>query len=254
MPPDYLDFHRSIAAELEAVKNRVRSLVNHWGEDGAHKEAVLRAVLRRHLPDNVTVGTGFIVGDGQASAQVDILIVDKSRPTLFRDGDLLFVTPNGVRAVVEVKANLENAGVAATVEKLGEVALQCPQPIWTGLFGFEKGNVSHDLILKALEQARATTGNVVNGVCGGQNDFFLHWDAQLMCGGPAGATEFWRSYELQGLAPSYFLGNLVYGCSDHVGQVGNFAWFPIREGGGKEQYRRRQIAPGMPEPEEAPPV
>lgn len=254
MPPDYLDFHKSIAAELEAVKNRVRSLVTHWGEDGAHKEAVLRAVLRRHLPDNVTVGTGFIVGDGQASTQVDILVVDKSRPTLFRDGDLLFVTPDAVRAVVEVKANLENAGVAGAVTKLAEAASHCPQPIWTGLFGFERGDVSHDLVLRALEHAHQTTGKSVNAVCGGQSDFFLHWDAQVMGGGPNGATEFWRSYELQGLAPSYFLGNLVYGCSDHVGQVGNFAWFPIREGGGKEQYRRCQIAPGMHETEDAPPL
>ena len=147
----YLDFHRSIAAELDAVKNRVRSLVEHWGEDGAHKEVVLRAVLRRHLPDTVTVGTGFIVGDGQASTQVDILIVERSRATLFRDGDLFFVTPDAVRAVVEVEANLENAGVKETVLKLAKVAKHCPQTVWTGLFGYDKGDITHDFVLVALK-------------------------------------------------------------------------------------------------------
>lgn len=250
MNPNYIDFHRSIAAELEAVKNRVCSLVDHWGEDGAHKEAVLRAVLSRHLPQTLTVGTGLIVGPEKTSTQIDILIVDSSKPTLFRDGNLIFVTPDAVKAVVEVKANLENANIAETVAKLARVSRLCPKGTWTGLFGYEKGQLTHDAVLKALQQAEREEGRAINAVCGGPSDFFLRWDASDMSDGPAGSEQFWRSYGLESLAPSYFLGNLVYGCGNDPHQVGNYAWFPIR-GEGKEMHRKRQIGLGNGRPTKA---
>jgi hypothetical protein len=60
---DELEYFRSITLELQALKNRVRHFIRdkHWLTDGEWKESVLRAVLRRHLPQSIGVGTGFVI-------------------------------------------------------------------------------------------------------------------------------------------------------------------------------------------------
>lgn len=256
MPPNYMAFHESLADELNALKDRIRNLVTNWGEDGAHKEAVLRAVLRRHLPESVTVGTGFIVGDGVASTQVDVLIVDKSKPTLFRDGDMMIVTPDAVRAVVEVKTNFANVSLSEALNKVAKIARMCQQVgernrVWTGVFEYGGGMTDHTAVLKALRDAHQAEHAFVDGLALGGDHFFLHWHSDVMTGGPAQATDFWRSYEITRLAPAYFLGNLAFTCSGRRDEPASYAWFPL-PGTGKEQHRRLQIAPGMVEPESAP--
>jgi len=57
-------FQESITKELEVVRDRVRNLIGdaHWGEEGRYKEAVLKNVIRRFLPSNLSIGTGFVEG------------------------------------------------------------------------------------------------------------------------------------------------------------------------------------------------
>ena len=43
---DTIEFHKSTAKELLAVKDRVRNLVNHWGEDGRHQKAVIKIIIQ----------------------------------------------------------------------------------------------------------------------------------------------------------------------------------------------------------------
>jgi hypothetical protein len=254
-PPDYKVFHESMAAELKAVKDRIRSLVRHWPTDGGYKEAALRAILRRHVPQSVFVGGGFIVGKDSASTQVDILVVDGTMPTLFRDGDLVIATPDAVRAVIEVKTKLPGAQLPETLTKLAKIAQMCAgtgerHRVWTGLFEYDGRTNDHDSVLDALKNAHRSTGTFVDGVSLGPNNFFLRWKRDIMRDGPEGAEYFWRSYEIQGLAPAYFLGNLVFACAGRHDHPGGYAWFPL-PGTGKEQHRRRQIAP-LGDPEDAP--
>lgn len=94
---DFLKYHKSIAAEMTAMKDRVRHLIgdHHWQSDGEHKEAVLRRLLRTHLAESLGIGRGFVCGEESTSSQIDVLVVRRSKPTLFRDGDMLLVTPDG---------------------------------------------------------------------------------------------------------------------------------------------------------------
>src|SRR4051812_30392716 len=101
--PDYVLYHQSIAAEFAAVKGRLNQLIGNRENLGEYREVILRSVLRRHLPANLHVGSGFIVTQHAISPQLDLLIIDRSKPVLFQDGDFLVVTPENVRAVVEVK-------------------------------------------------------------------------------------------------------------------------------------------------------
>jgi hypothetical protein len=92
--PNIRHYHESITSELDAVKNRIRNLVRHWPTDGEWREAALRTVLRRHLPDSSLVGRGFIVTRNHSSTQVDLFVLKSGKPTLFRDGDLVVITPD----------------------------------------------------------------------------------------------------------------------------------------------------------------
>ncbi len=90
--PNYLEYHKSLTDELYGLKDESGILLKHWTTDGEYKEAALRTVLRRHLPSSLVVGRGFIVTEQSSSTQIDLLIADGSKPTLFREGDLMFVT------------------------------------------------------------------------------------------------------------------------------------------------------------------
>jgi hypothetical protein len=159
------------------------------------------------------------------------------------------VTPDAVKAVIEVKTKLEGADYNAALKKLAAVRAMChgTSKLWTGLFVYESNATDHKLVLKSLRDAHATA--FVDGVAIGPNDFFLRWRDIEMKNGPKGASDFWRSYKIDKLAPAYFLGNLIFSLAGRQeGFSGSYAWFPLR-GSGKENFKVCQIAPGR-EPED----
>ena len=95
-----IDYHRTTIKELLALTNKVRNLISHWGEDGRFKEAVLKNVIRRFLPEKLTIGTGFVIkqtnnrGEHLSSRQIDLLIYDDASPVLFNEGDFVILTPD----------------------------------------------------------------------------------------------------------------------------------------------------------------
>lgn len=114
------DYFRSLTAEVEALRDRVRQLIEnrHWQTDGEWKESVIRQVLRRHLPASAQVGRGFVVTGRRTSHQIDVLVFDSAKPVLFRDADLAFVTPDAVLGAIEVKSRTTAGTVATAAEKL----------------------------------------------------------------------------------------------------------------------------------------
>lgn len=57
-----------------------------------------------------------------SSTQLGLLIVDGNKSTLFRDGDLMFVTRDCVRAVIEVKTSLDtSSALEECAVKIAEV-------------------------------------------------------------------------------------------------------------------------------------
>src|ERR1700746_1972099 len=103
-------YFESLSLELKGLKNRVRNFIEdkHWQTDGEWKESVLRSFLRRNLPSNVKVGRGFVITERGASKQLDIFIYDAASPVLFADADLVFVTPDAVIGVIEVKTSVNS--------------------------------------------------------------------------------------------------------------------------------------------------
>ncbi len=249
---DFLKYHRSIGAEFEVTKNRIRQLIGskHWGTDGEHKESVLRNVLQNHLPANVIVGSGFICAEDSVSTQIDVLITDSAKPSLFRSGQLAVVTPDAVRAVIEVKTSLGRVDkLRETVQKLSDAVgiarerSHLAYHHFAGLFVFEGSPVTDADVLTALRDA-AFAGRFrdrfVNWIALGPQRFFRFWDR--------GSTELgiignvWHSYKLPpNLAHAYFVSNVVWDLTqDGWNDWAQYAWFPIQSG--KEQYRQWYIS------------
>ncbi len=147
---DLKEFHQSTTRELISIKDRVRNLVKHWGEDGKYKEAVLKSVIRRFIPMKYNVSSGFVVKPGEnqgehtATTQIDIIVHDQDYPVLFKDGDFIITTPDAVKGIIEVKANLENQSpleVLKKANKIGQFIFEAKsdksETFFNGVFSFE---------------------------------------------------------------------------------------------------------------------
>ncbi len=232
------DYFRSLTSEVDALKDRVRQLIetDHWQTDGEWKESVIRQVLRRHLPGSVSVGRGFVITAAAASNQLDVLVLDTSKPVLFRDGDLAFVTPDAVLGVIEVKSRATPHIVADAARKLAaDMLLVRRHPnasAFAGLFAFEDGGGDSDAYLAAVAGAAARWENRLDYVCIGGSRFIRYWHLN-----PENQRRFyqgWHSYMLRGLAPGYFVHNVIDSVSPESVFSNSEVWFPR---GGKEPFR-----------------
>lgn len=143
-------FASSFAHELQALSQRIRSLISHTGSVGTYRECLLQTLLRKSLPERYHVATGFIHG---CSRQLDILIYDRiDYAPWFREGDLVVVPRESVRAVIEVKTDLTAAAISQSLQLLNEVADldDLNPPFFKGVFAFES-SIEPQKIYSAVE-------------------------------------------------------------------------------------------------------
>ena len=127
----------SLASELEAQSDQIADIVSHKTTTGGYRETLLRRLLERHLPTRHHVATGFIYG---CERQIDLLIYDRTdHPVFFREGDLVVVHPEAVRAVIEVKTTLDSSALCEALDlmnDIGDLRLDGP-PVFKAIFGFK---------------------------------------------------------------------------------------------------------------------
>lgn len=229
-----LDYFRDLSKELRAVQNRIRNLIGdaHWPSDGAWKESVLRTVLRRYLPSSFTVGSGFILTPDGVSTQMDILVCDDSAPMLFRDGDFVIATADCVRAAIEVKTRLTLAGLRESLVKLNDVSRLLKERCvyhhpFIGLFCYEAIRSRPNTVLNALLKANGEITNYeIKALCFGDSQFNLFWEFDPRTGSDMPYNS-WHAYELPGLAPGYFVHNLVESLFPHAVARAEGMWYPV---------------------------
>lgn len=230
---DLQAYHRSIADELRSIHQRIRQIINdqHWPTDGAYKESILRRVLRNHIPEVIRVGTGFVCyPERQASKQIDILLTDMRKPTLFKDDELVIVTADAVRAIIEVKTQLNTTTLREALMKLGNDAARIRRQGGTciaGLYVYVADKLDDKKILRALHTA--TGGDqfcAVDFVAVG-DDLFAQYSKYALRG-KGGEPPLWYAYNLGGLAPAYFLSHFAWRVTEDRPEEMRFAWFPLR--------------------------
>lgn len=230
-------YFRSLGDEIDALKQRVRQIIRgrHWQTDGEWKESVVRQILRRHLPANAIVGRGFVVNANNHTTQLDVLVYKASAPVLFRDGDLVFVTPDAVVGIVEVKSRVTAAVFDDAVEKLADAAelirVAPNSEAFSALFAFE----AEEQPQRYLERTKAAAGNSNRGLSFaslGRDRFIRYWELDPLNG--RRFYESWHSYRFDNLSHGYFVHNVVDAVSPQSVFSNRQVWFPD---GGKEPFR-----------------
>lgn len=243
MEPNSLEYQKTIALEFNATKNRIRYLIGsaHWGEDGRHKEVILMNFLKRFLPNNIKVGTGFIKEGANISNQIDIIIYNPSLPLYYKENDFIIVQPKSVLGIIEVKSNPDKNRLAKAIFKASQVGnLIKDNLIFNGLFIFGEVNNSQNYSPKLLRRPRngefknalfdaLSKKNGINHIVSIDGAFIKKWneDAKFSC------------YAIKDLAASYFFSNLLDTINKRTKLLGipecmNNHLYPIPEG--KENY------------------
>lgn len=241
----------SLSQELSALKDRVRLYLDdaHWLSDGEWKESVIRFILRRHLPNTIGVGRGFVVSDARASTQIDILLYDKTKPILFQDGEFVLVTPDVAKGAIEVKTSINKQELQKTLKKLANIAEFIHedflnQPRFFGLFSYEdKTTLSTRDILEILRSSvRGKGKRTIHCISLGASRFIRFWDFHPV--NPIRITHKWYAYELIGKAPAYFIHNVIDHLNPEWAKINNKVWYPSRT---KEPDKVDEISIEFPE-------
>ena len=239
---DPIDFHKSIATELNSVKNRVRNLIGnaHWGEEGRYKEAVLRSIIRRFLPANYSLGTGFVLkkrGASKISKQIDIIVYDNTYPILFREGDFIITTPENVKGIIEVKTRLNLSTLHDIILKASNNGKLLRHNTFNGIFFFEGRTNGRYNICDRFRHVLEERGGIVNHICIGKNVFCKYWHHSPL---EDSNQRFYRFYRMENLAVSYFISNLIISVCNMQMIERSWFYFPIPEG--KEARRICDVA------------
>lgn len=230
----------SLTRELEALRDRVRNfsiMDPHWPTDGEWKESVLRSVLRSYLPAHVEPLRGFAVTQDRGSHQIDVLLYDNRKPVLFRNGDLIFVTPDAILGVVEVKSNIgDRSDLRAALQSLADNAQMIRsykasrEGLFAGLFSYttDMGPLRHESVREELDAcANGARGRVITHVSLGCSHFAMFWDTE-----PGGQDldryDSWHSYDLPDQAAGYFINNLIAAVSSESVESNSGVWFPAQ--------------------------
>ncbi|WP_155627766.1 DUF6602 domain-containing protein [Burkholderia territorii] len=231
---DIQPYLKSISAECQALKNRVRDLIedHHWATDGAWKESVLRAMISRTIPTTYSVASGFVITEAGPSTQIDVLIYDTSVPVLYKGGDLVFVPPSACAAIIEVKTRLTATQFRTTADKVANICqlirrYEPTRPLFSGIFAYEDSLEPERMLANIDAVANGRKHRIVNHVSIGTSSFVKYWPYDPESG--ARGYRQWHHYRLEDLAPGYFLHNLMSFLAKEDLVRRNNIWFP-REG------------------------
>ncbi|MFE7378054.1 hypothetical protein ACFU6E_26070 [Bacillus cereus] len=142
----------------------------------------------------------------------------------------MFVTPDAVRGIIEVKSNVTPHTLKVAFNKLMSNARlintsrpNAHNPCFTGLFSYETEIHDHNRLLQLLnEKCNGSLKNIITHVCLGESTFLRFWAKS-----PEHIENIWHSYHLGNLAPAYFITNLLETISAHSITLNANTWFPL---------------------------
>ena len=107
---------------------------------------------------------------------------------------------------------------------------------WAGLFVYESGNITDEYLLEILQEVAENNQNaVINCVAIGDKLFVRFWENGHSTSSPE-RSPMWHSYQLEKLAHSYFVSNLISHLSSGFLPEIEEGWFPTYNS--KEDYKQ----------------
>ncbi|GAB7229395.1 hypothetical protein VrSk94_30850 [Vibrio rotiferianus] len=239
------EYFRSISLELKSLENRIRHLIHssHWPTDGEWKESILRQVILRSCPKNISVGRGFIITEGGNSGQIDILLYDNTQPVIYRESDLVFIQPSACRGIIEVKSTYDANTYREACESVSSAAklVRDSEPdidIFVGVFIYEMPMEQSRIALNVLKElSDISHRNTINHVCLGESKFIKFWESCPVSG--ESNYDSWHLYTLDDMSFGYFIHNLMSIITGRRLVRNELIWFPVD---GKEHNRSNRLA------------
>lgn len=260
--PNYLEYQKSVAAEFKAYECRVRNLIDNanWAEEGRYKEIILMNYLKRILPQNISVGTGFVRSGGRITTQIDIIIYDNTFPLLFSADDFIVACGESVLGIIEVKTDITSNRIvdyinkACANEEVIRNTVHNSKFTFNGIFSYNlRSNIEsfYDKLpeVEYLKEDDNSFKYSVNHICLGGDYFIKLWGDRL-ARNKVNEQPRYSIYKMtqgnSGLAFAYFFSNLLeyvyiannnftYGIPTEL----NSLFYPITEG--KESTKIRDI-------------
>lgn len=255
MPFSPQEFQKSINKEFILVKDRVKNLIdietNHPAEDGNYREIILRNIIKRFLPNNLSVGTGFVISNKDSqikrTTQIDIIVYDNTYPLLFKEGDFIITTPENVKAIIEVKTTITNSrkkpdGICQVIQKSKanyEIIKLISKKLFNGIFAYQyNDNITTQLVEKSLVDSEGK----VNHISLGDNKFIKYWENETntIINDNCESDNFFNIYNLHELSFAYFISNLIDWVVEENTYERKWFMFPIPDENGKESSRIKQ--------------
>lgn len=206
--PDYTAYQKSISNELISIKDRVRNFIDdrHWGEDGRYKEIILSHALRQHLPESVSVGTGFVVNNNSLTKQIDIIVYRNDFPLMFKQDDFIIAPSESVLGIIEVKSKITAQVGEKAIRNATENGRIIGRNIFNGIFAFESQNECFNN--PCLRNELANSAGIVNHLCFGADIFLKYWETSYPRINPC-TQDSYAVYQIEKLAFGYFISNLI---------------------------------------------
>jgi len=152
------EYYKNIQQKVLLSRDIINSLVKNQRIIGDYYEAIVRDIVRENISEAFSVGRGVIVSrDGATSRECDIIVFNAVEyGPLFKSGDILVVTPEAVRCVIEVKGTLGRRTISYAATNLSSVD-NLRKGIWKFLIGFQTRE-KYENIVKWCVQTRAVNG------------------------------------------------------------------------------------------------
>ena len=151
-------FYRKVQGKLMVQRDVINSLLKDPRIIGDYYEAIVRDAVREAVSSSFSVGRGVVLAeDGRASKECDIIVYNAGEyGSLFSSGDIVVVSPEAVRCVIQVKGTVSMDNLKDAIQGLSAVD-QLRTGIWKIIVGF-KTNVEYQKLVELCAKSSSVNG------------------------------------------------------------------------------------------------
>jgi len=159
-------YYRKIKDKVLVQRDIIKSLIQDQRVIGDYYEAIIRDVIRENVSEAFAVGRGVVLSEiGKTSRECDIIVYNAAEyGTLFKSGEIVVVSPEAVRCVIEVKGTLTNRQLSQAVNNLSSVN-ELRSGIWKLIVGFNTNILYQNLINECVQSKTVNGIFILNSTC-----------------------------------------------------------------------------------------
>ena len=151
-------YYRKVQEKVLVQRDIICSLLKDPRIIGDYYEAIVRDWIREMVSGAFAVGRGVVLAaDGRASRECDIIVYSAVEyGPLFVSDDIVVVSPEAVRAVIQVKGTVSLDNLGEAISSLSAVDALRPG-IWKFIVGF-KTNVAYQNLVTLCAESKSVNG------------------------------------------------------------------------------------------------